>query len=89
MKTNKKDHKNKITSKQVIALTGVVILVLMYIATLVLAITDNSSSGSFFALSLCCTFVIPIIIFLYNWMVSRLTGKKAIGDPDKDDAAGE
>lgn len=73
----------KITSRQVVAMAGVILLVLMYVATLVLALTDNSSSGKFFALSLSCTLVIPIIIFLYNWMYSRITGKKAMGDPDE------
>lgn len=72
----------KITSKQIVAMIGVILLILMYIATLVLAFVDRSSSGRFFALSLCCTLVIPIIIFLYSWMYGRITGKKTIGDPE-------
>lgn len=84
MKDNKKDNKKaKITPKQVAALAGVILLALLYVVTLIMALADNSASGSLFILSLCCTLVVPIIIFLFNWMYGRLTGKKAIGDPDE------
>ena len=83
LKKEPSNAKAKITSKQVVAMTGVILLVLMYVLTLVLALTDNSSSGNFFALSLACTLIVPIIVFLYNWMYARITGKKAMGDPDE------
>ena len=79
---NKEKKKFKITPKQVVAMTGVVLLVLLYIVTLILALVDNSASHGFFAMSLAGTFVIPIVIFLYAWMYGRITGKKVIGDPD-------
>lgn len=75
----------KITSKQIAAIIGVALLVLLYAATLILAIADNSASGRFFMLSLACTLVVPIIVFLYCWMWARLTGKKTMGDPDPAD----
>ena len=75
-------NKKRITSKRVVAMAGVVLLVMMYLVTLALAIFDNSASGSLFMLSLCCTLVIPIIVFVYSWMWARLTGKKAVGDPE-------
>lgn len=81
------NKKSKITSKQIVAMIGVVLLVLLYVVTLVLAFTDNSASGQFFALSLCCTLVVPIILFLYSWMYGRITGKKIIGDPEQPDGA--
>lgn len=62
---------------------GVVLLILMYVTTLILALVDNSASHSFFAMSLAGTLVIPIIIFIYSWMYGRITGKKTIGDPDR------
>lgn len=83
--TNKnpsEQKKSKITSKQIVAMIGVILLALLYVATLILAFTDNSASGQFFAMSLCGTLVIPIIIFLYSWMYGRITGRKAIGDPE-------
>lgn len=81
MKVEKK-NKKKITSKQVVAMVGVILLVLMYVLTLVMAVIDNSASGNYFMLSLGCTLVIPVIIFIYSWMYGRLTDTKAIGDPD-------
>jgi dolichyl-phosphate-mannose--protein O-mannosyl transferase len=72
----------------VVALGGVVLLVLLYVVTLIAAIVDNSSSGKFFALCLCCTLVVPIIIFLYSWMYGRLTGNKTIGDPEDPEIIG-
>ena len=83
------DNKKKITSKQVVAMIGVILLMLMYLITLVMAFVDNSASGKYFGLCLACTFVIPIIIFLYNWMYSRATGKKMPGDPDNSDINAE
>ncbi len=77
-------NNRKITSKQIAAMTGVVLLVFLYLITLILAIVDSSISGRFFILSLCCTLVVPIIVFLYSWMWARLTGKKAPGDPDSE-----
>lgn len=83
MKDEKK--RTKITSRQIVAMTGVILLVLMYVITLILALTDNSATHNLFAMSLAGTLVIPIVIFLYSWMYGRLTGKKAIGDPDAAD----
>ncbi len=79
MKDKKKQ--TKITSKQVVAMLGVILLALMYVSTLILALTDNSATHSLFAMSLAGTLILPIIIFLYSWMYGRITGKKAIGDP--------
>ncbi len=76
-------EKKKRTSKQVVAMTGVVLLVLMYVATLVVAIVDTSASGKYFALCLACTFVIPIVVWFYSWMYGRMTGKKVPGDPEQ------
>lgn len=83
--TEQKDinKKKKVTSKQVVAMTGVVLLVLMYVATLVVAIVDTSASGKYFALCLACTFIIPIVIWFYNWMYGRMTGQKVLGDPEQ------
>lgn len=89
--TNQKDmnQKKKMTSRQVVAMVGVVLLILMYIVTLVVAIVDNSASGKYFAVCLACTFIIPIIIFLYSWMYGRASGKKVPGDPEKESVEAE
>lgn len=81
-KEKKTTQKQKVTSKQIVAIIGVVLLVLMYIITLVTAFTDSSASAKWFRLSLFGTLAIPLIIWIYAWMYARLTGKHAIGDPD-------
>lgn len=84
MKDEKK--KTKITSRQIVAMVGVILLILLYISTLILALVDNSATHSLFAMSLAGTLVIPIVIFLYSWMYGRITGRKAIGDPEPSDS---
>ncbi len=88
-KSSQKSKKSKVTSRQIVAMAGVILLVLMYVVTLILAVTDSSASGKFFALSLCATLVVPIILFLYSWMYGRITGKKIIGDPEQPDNSQE
>lgn len=80
-KKEKNTPKRNITSKQVVALFGVVLLVLLYVITLVAAIADTSASAQWFRISLFGTFAIPLVIWIYAWMYSRLTGKHTIGDP--------
>ena len=72
--------KTKITSKQIVAICGVVLLVLMYLVTLVVAIVDNSESGRWFMSCIFATVSIPILIWIYTWMYGRLTGKHTITD---------
>ena len=68
----KTNSKKKITSKQVVALGGVILLVLMYLVTLVVAIVDNSSSGKLFSFCMYATIVIPMLIWVYIWLYGRL-----------------
>jgi hypothetical protein len=74
----------KINSKQAVALAGVILLVLLYLITLVAAVTDSSTSAAWFRLCLCATVVLPLLLWIYTWMYSRLTGNSAIGDPKKE-----
>ena len=77
-----KPQKKKITSKQIIALSGVILLLLLYLITLIAAIADNSDSAIWFRISLFATLAIPVIIWLYAWMYARLTGKRTVGAPN-------
>lgn len=85
-----KNHteKRKMTSRQVVAIIGVALLLLMYIVTLIVAFVDSSASGQWFRFCLFGTLAVPIVIWLYSWMYGRLTGRKAIGDPEAADAEG-
>lgn len=74
-------QKKSITSKQVVAMAGVVLLVLLYLITLAAAVLDNSASGSLLWMCLFATIAVPILIWLYTWMYGKLTGRKTISDP--------
>lgn len=81
---NNTDSANKgksgITSKQIVAIIGIVLLVLLYIIALVAAFVDTSSSGRFFGIALTATIVVPLLIWIYTWMYGKMTNKKTIAD---------
>lgn len=79
------DSNKKITSKQVVALLGVILLVALYIVTLVMAFF-GSASGSSFMICLAATIIVPILIWLYSWIYARINNKRAIGDKYTDDS---
>lgn len=70
----------KITSKQVVAIIGILLLIALYITTLIVAFVDSSASGRLFFLCLYATVTIPLIIWVYTWMYGKLTGRKTIAD---------
>ena len=63
--------KNKMDSRRILALGGVIVLVLMYIITLIAAITDSSASGHLFAMSLFASFALPFLIWIYTWLFQK------------------
>ena len=63
--------KNKMDSRRILALLGVIVLVLMYIITLIAAITDSSASGNLFAMSLFASFALPFLIWIYTWLFQK------------------
>ena len=74
--------KRKITSRQVVALAGVVLLAAMYLVTLVVAIFDQDNSGRLFQACLAGTIAIPLLIWIYIWMYGKLNGKHTMADLD-------
>ncbi|MGN0167690.1 MAG: hypothetical protein ACI4AB_06600 [Acetatifactor sp.] len=78
------EPKRKVTSKQVVAIIGIVLLVLMYIATLIAAVFDSSASGRLFWMCLFATIAIPLLIWIYTWMYGKLSGKHTMADFDLD-----
>lgn len=69
-------------SRRLAALIGVVLLVMLYIVTLVVAIVDTSSSGEWFRICLFATVAVPLLIWIYTWMYGKLTDRHTIADPD-------
>ena len=72
--------KKKVTSKQIVAMTGVILLILLYVVTLIVSILDKSASGQWFMICLMATVALPLLIWIYTWMYGKLTGKKTIAD---------
>ena len=68
-------------SKRIVALTGVALLILLYIVTLVVAITDNSESGRWFMTCIFATVAVPMLIWIYTWLYGKFTGRRTIADP--------
>ena len=61
--------------KRILAITGVVLLVLLYLITLLCARFDASSSMFLFRASVTCTVLVPILLWGYT-VIYRLAKKK-------------
>lgn len=77
-----KTPKKKRTSKQIVALGGVILLVALYILTLLVAIFAPQTAGHLFQACLMATVFVPILIWIYVWMYGKLTGKHTMADPE-------
>lgn len=76
----------KSASKRIVALCGVALLVLLYLATLLTAILDTTASAGLFRTSLFATLAVPLLVWIYTWMYGKLTGRHTIADPEVTDA---
>lgn len=52
-------------TKQIFAITGVVLLVGMYLITLILALVDNPHTFDLFKISIGMTILIPVLLWIY------------------------
>ena len=59
-------------TKRILAIIGIIILVGLYVTTLILAIVDNEYTRKFFTASIVCTVVIPVLIYIYQWLYKLL-----------------
>lgn len=75
-----KNTNKKMTSKQIVAIIGIVLLVLLYVVTLILAFVDPAVTGNLFAICLFSTILVPTLIWIYTWMYGKLTGKSTMAD---------
>lgn len=62
-------------TKQILALTGVILLVILYLGTLVLACLGKDFFPMFMA-ALATTIVLPVILWLYTMMSKSRKEKK-------------
>lgn len=63
-------------AKRILALSGVVLLVAMYVATLVFALMDSPNSFVLFKASVYCTIVIPVIVYSGTLIFNNAGRKK-------------
>ncbi len=81
MSEHGKEKHTKITAKQVVAWIGIILLILLYAVTFIMAFVDTSASGKLFILCLFSTVAVPCLIWVYTWMYGKLTGRHTIADP--------
>lgn len=74
--------KKKKTVKQILAILMIILLGCMYLATLLLAIFDPSSSGRLFQASLFLTIALPILLWIYLFLYGVYSRKHTIADLD-------
>ena len=67
------------TSKQIFAIAGIVVLVL-YVITLLALRFFSSASHALFATCLLATVAIPLLIWIYTWMFGKLTNRSTFAD---------
>lgn len=61
--------------QRIAALVGVILLVLLYLATLISAIFNFDGSGRLFQACLFATIAIPLLIWIYIFLYGKLTDR--------------
>lgn len=69
-------------TQRVLAMAVVIIIFLLYLSTLVLALLKYSWAKDMFKIALGCTLVLPILAWLYIWLIGKVTHKHTIADFD-------
>lgn len=60
------------------ALIGVILLLLLYVATFIAAIFNFDGSGNLFKACLFATIGMPILLWIYIWLYGAITKKRTI-----------
>ena len=67
----------KKTPKQIAAILCIVLLVLLYVATLVVALLDFPGSDRLFAACLMATVGLPIMLWIYKWLYGKYRERRS------------
>ena len=70
----------KSKNKQIAAIVCIVLLVLIYVATLVVSLLDFPNSDRLFAVCLGATMGLPILFWIYVALYGKLSRKKTFAD---------
>lgn len=74
----------KSKSKQIAAILCIILLVLLYVATLVVSLLDFPGSDKLFGACIVATIGLPILLWIYIWLFGKVTGKHTITSSDQD-----
>lgn len=61
--------------KRFLAFAGVILLILMYAATMFFALSDSPSSAGWFKASIACTIIVPVLLYAYTLVYKYLKDK--------------
>ncbi len=70
-------------SKQIAAILCIILLVLLYIATLVVSLLDFPGSDRLFAACLVATIGLPILLWIYIWLFGKITEKRSAQEEEE------
>ncbi len=73
--------------KQILAIIGIILLVLLYLSTFICALTDSSETMRMFFGSLVATVIIPVLLWAYSFIYKLIKGSdspSAKSGKDKD-----
>lgn len=68
----------KSKSKQIAAIFCIILLVLLYVATLVISLLDFPGSDKLFGACIIATIGLPILLWIYIWLFGKVTSRHAI-----------
>lgn len=77
--------------KQIAAIICIILLVLLYVATLVISLLDFPGSDRLFAACLVATVGLPILLWIYIWAYGKFTNKPSVAElyPENDGSGQE
>lgn len=72
--------------KRFFAITGIIVLAGMYLATLVFSLIQGEVAAALFRASLICTIVVPVFIYIYTMIFKNMRDRR---DSYKTDTSGD
>lgn len=66
--------------KQIAAIICIVLLVLLYVATLIISVLDFPGSDRLFGACIVATIGLPILLWIFIWVYGKYTGRKTMAE---------
>lgn len=77
----------KTKSKQIAAILCIILLVLLYVATLVISLLDFPGSDKLFGACIIATIGLPILLWIYIWLFGKVTSRHTVTDSEQDQSS--